>query len=97
MEWNIDDRRWNQRYVGLEAYLIENGEIKGLVKNPVIEVTTQGLFSSVDAVGKELRFDAATCGKGDPMQGVPVWTGGPRYKSKRFNSGDEMNEFTRNT
>jgi TldD protein len=77
MEWNIDDRRWNQRYVGLEAYLIENGEIKGLVKNPVIEVTTQGLFSSVDAVGKELRFDAATCGKGDPMQGVPVWTGGP--------------------
>ena len=40
-------------------------------------MTTQGLFSSVDAVGKELNFDAATCGKGDPMQGVPVWTGGP--------------------
>ncbi|MGC8947890.1 MAG: TldD/PmbA family protein [Thermoprotei archaeon] len=77
MEWNIDDRRWNQRYVGLEAYIIENGEIKGLARNPVIEVTTQGLFSSVDAVGKELNFDAATCGKGDPMQGVPVWTGGP--------------------
>ncbi len=77
MEWNIDDRRWNQRYVGLESYLIENGEIKGLVKNPVIEVTTQGLFSSVDAVGKELRFNAATCGKGDPIQGIPVWTGGP--------------------
>lgn len=77
MEWNIDDRRWHQRYVGLEAYLIENGEIKGFVKNPVIEVTTQGLFSSVDAVGKKLNFSAATCGKGDPMQGVPVWTGGP--------------------
>ena len=24
MEWNIDDIRWGQRYVGLEAYLIEN-------------------------------------------------------------------------
>jgi predicted Zn-dependent protease len=26
MEWNIDDRRYNQRYVGLEAYRIEDGE-----------------------------------------------------------------------
>jgi Predicted Zn-dependent proteases and their inactivated homologs len=28
MEWNIDDRRWNQKYTGLECYLIENGQIK---------------------------------------------------------------------
>jgi TldD protein len=24
-----------------------------------------------------MEFEAATCGKGDPMQGAPVWTGGP--------------------
>src|SRR3989344_2176554 len=24
MEWNIDDKRWQQKYVGNEAYLIEN-------------------------------------------------------------------------
>jgi len=80
MEWNIDDRRFNQRYVGLEAYKIEKGELKERVRNPVLELTTTGLWSSVDAVGKDLEFQAAYCGKGDPMQGIPVWTGGPHIR-----------------
>ena len=80
MEWNIDDRRFNQRYVGLESYKIKNGELKELVKNPALEVTTVGLWSAVDAVGKDLEFQAAYCGKGDPMQGIPVWTGGPSIR-----------------
>jgi len=80
MEWNIDDRRFNQRYVGLEAYKIENGELKERIRNPVLEVTTTGFWSSVDAVGKDLEFQAAYCGKGDPMQGIPVWTGGPHVR-----------------
>ncbi len=77
-EWNIDDRRYHSKYVGLEAYLIENGEIKHLVRRPVFETTTPKLWGSVDAVAKEkyLEFDAATCGKGDPMQGAPVYHGG---------------------
>ena len=77
-EWNIDDRRYHSKYVGLEAYLIENGEIKHLVRRPVVETTTPKLWGSVDAVAKEkhLEFDAATCGKGDPMQGAPVYHGG---------------------
>ena len=76
-EWNICDRRWFQRYGGLEAYYIENGEIKYPVRNPFIEFTTKGFYSKVEAVGKEVEFFAATCGKGNPMQGVPVWAGGP--------------------
>ena len=80
MEWNIDDRRYNQKYVGLEAYKIENGRLTKRIRNPVIEITTPGLWSAVDAVGKDLEFSAATCGKGDPMQGVPVWTGGPHIR-----------------
>ncbi len=76
-EWNIDDIRWNNRYVGLEAYMIEGGEIREAVSAPVIEATTEVIFSSVDAVGKDIVFKAATCGKGQPEQGVPVWTGGP--------------------
>lgn len=77
-EWNIDDRRYHSKYVGLEAYLIENGEIKHLVRRPNIETTTPKLWGSVDAVAKRdlLEFDAATCGKGDPMQGAPVYHGG---------------------
>ncbi|MBP1912993.1 putative Zn-dependent protease [Thermococcus stetteri] len=75
-EWNIDDRRFQQRYIGREAYLIENGEIKHPVRRPVLEITTRGLWSSVDAVGKEVEFYPGTCGKGEPGQGVPVWMGG---------------------
>jgi TldD protein len=87
MEWNIDDRRYNQRYVGLESYLIENCEISSPIRNPVLEITTPSLYGSVDAVGKELEFSAATCGKGDPMQGAPVWTGGPPIRVKQIRLG----------
>jgi TldD protein len=76
-EWNIDDKRFNQRYVGREAYLVENGELKHPIARPVIETTTQKFWTAVDAVSKKVEFDAATCGKGDPSQGVPVYTGGP--------------------
>lgn len=87
MEWNIDDRRFNQKYVGLEAYRIEKGQLKGLLRNPIIEITTTGLWSAVDAVGRDLEFSAASCGKGDPMQGIPVWTGGPHIRLRNVAIG----------
>jgi len=76
-EWNIDDKRLNQRYVGLEAYRVRNGEPKELVKAPVLEITTPALWGSVKGRSRRLEFEAASCGKGDPIQGIPVWTGGP--------------------
>ena len=76
-EWNIDDKRFNQRYVGREGYLIEKGELKGPIARPVIETTTLKFWTAVDAVSRKVEFDAASCGKGDPMQAVPVFTGGP--------------------
>jgi len=87
MEWNIDDKRFNQRYVGLEAYLITNGKIGSLIKRPVIELTTPILWHSIDAVGKDLDFTAGTCGKSEPMQGVPVWFGGPHVRLKNIRLG----------
>ncbi len=87
MEWNIDDKRYNERYVGHEAYLIENGELKGFIRNPTLEVTTPKLYGSVDAVGKEMQFDAGTCGKGDPMQGAPVYEGGPSIRLRKIRLG----------
>jgi len=88
-EWNIDDRRFNQRYIGKEAYLIEKGEIKHLVKNPILEITTPAFWSSVDAVGKAelMEFEAAICGKGDPGQGAPVWHGGPPARLRKIKLG----------
>jgi TldD protein len=82
-EWNIDDKRFNQRYVGKEAYLIENGEMTHPVARPVIETTTPKFWTAIDAVSKKVEFDAATCGKGDPSQGVPCYTGGPCLRLRR--------------
>lgn len=84
MEWNIDDERWSQRYVGLESYLIENGEIRGFVRNPVIEITTKSFYNSVDAADRSLEFHAGTCGKGEPPQGIPVWMGGPNVRLRNI-------------
>jgi TldD protein len=81
-EWNIDDRRFNQRYVGREAYLIKNGELAHPIARPIIETTTKKWWSSVDAISKDVEYEAATCGKGDPMQGMPVYTGGPVIRLK---------------
>ena len=79
-EWNIDDIRFNEKYVGKEAYFITNGDISGRVRRPVIETNTIKFYSSVDAVANDLEFNAGTCGKGDPMQGVDVWMGGPHMR-----------------
>ncbi|HVP22822.1 MAG TPA: TldD/PmbA family protein [Conexivisphaerales archaeon] len=87
MEWNIDDKRLNGRYVGHEAYMIEHGEVKGLVRNPIIEISTPKLWSSVHARGRDMEFGAATCGKGDPSQGAPVWHGGPNFVVKDIKVG----------
>ncbi len=80
MEWNIDDVRWGQRYVGLEAYMIRRGRLAEPVRDVALEVTTKEFYSSIDAVGRDLRFYAGTCGKGEPAQGVPVWFGGPHIR-----------------
>jgi TldD protein len=87
MEWNIDDKRYNQRYIGREAYLIENGEVKGPVKAPILELTTPAFWSAIDAVGNDLGWAAATCGKGEPGQGVPVYTGGPHIRLRNISLG----------
>jgi len=79
-EWNIDDIRFNEKYVGKEAYFIENGDLTGRVKRPIIETNTINFYSSIDAIGSDLQFNAGTCGKGDPEQGVDVWMGGPHMR-----------------
>lgn len=76
-EWNIDDKRFNQKYIGREAYLIEDGELCGMVRDPAIELTTPGFWNAIDAVADNLEFRGGQCGKGDPMQGMNVLMGGP--------------------
>lgn len=77
-EWNIDDRRYQSKYVGFECYEIKDGEVTNtMVRRPVMELTSVGLFSSIDGISNELVFDfPGICGKSDPGQGVPVYAGG---------------------
>ncbi len=79
-EWNIDDRRWKMRFKGKISWLVENGERTKMIRDPVLDITSKGFWSSVVDVANDLSFDAATCGKGDPGQGVPVWHGAPHIK-----------------
>jgi TldD protein len=83
-EWNIDDKRLNQKYVGSEAYLIENGEVTTPVINPTIEINTIKLYASIDNVADNFELHAATCGKGEPMQGIPVTMGGPSIRLRKI-------------
>ncbi len=87
MEWNIDDKRWNQRYVGLEAWKVVNGNLVSLVKRPVLELTTAAFWSAVDAVGKDTGFFPGSCGKNDPMDPTPVWFGGPSMRLRKIRLG----------
>lgn len=87
MEWNIDDKRWNQKYVGSDAYMIRNGSIAEPVKQPALELTTEALYSSIDAVAKTPEYYGGSCGKGEPMQAIPVWMGGPHVRLRNVRLG----------
>jgi TldD protein len=79
-EWNIDDKRYNQKYVSREAYFIHDGELGGPAKRCSLEITTPGFWGAVDAVSKGVKHNAAECGKGDPVQSMAVYTGGPMMR-----------------
>ncbi|MFH1408508.1 MAG: TldD/PmbA family protein [Nanoarchaeota archaeon] len=84
MEWNIDDRRMNQKYVGNESYLIENGRLTNPVLHPVIELSTPTLYGAIDALARDVQHFYGTCGKGEPMQGIPVTLGGPSIRLRNI-------------
>ena len=76
-EWNIDDTRSFSRYQGNVAYIIKNGRIDKPAKNYRLEKGTLEFWHAVRLLGNDFRLYVGTCGKGEPMQGVPVTMGGP--------------------
>lgn len=88
-EWNIDDRRYQSKYVGFECYEIKNGQVtETMVRRPIMELTSIGLFSSIDGVSNKLTLEfPAICGKSDPAQGVPVDAGGTYMRMRDIRLG----------
>jgi predicted Zn-dependent protease len=78
--WSIDDSRVKFQF-GCEAgRVIENGELRGLVKNPNYRGISGEFWRSLHAVGDESTFEVMgepTCGKGEPNQMIHVGHASP--------------------
>ncbi len=78
--WSIDDSR-NKFQFGCElGRLIEDGELRGLVRNPNYRGISANFWRSLDGVGdlasREVR-GVCNCGKGEPNQAVYVGHAAP--------------------
>ena len=78
--WSIDDSR-NKFQFGCElGRVIENGELKGLVRNPNYRGISATFWRSLVAVGNDesLQVQGVTnCGKGEPNQSIYVGHASP--------------------
>jgi predicted Zn-dependent protease len=78
--WSIDDSR-NKFQFGCEiGQLIENGQLKGLVKNPNYRGISASFWRSLSGVGNAETFEALgtpSCGKGEPNQSIRVGHASP--------------------
>ena len=78
--WSIDDSR-NKFQFGCElGRLIEDGELKGLVRNPGYRGVSANFWRSLDGVGGPQTLEVGgvrNCGKGEPNQSVYVGHASP--------------------
>ncbi|MBP7795457.1 MAG: TldD/PmbA family protein [Elusimicrobiales bacterium] len=69
--WSIDQKRLNFQFGCEIGWLIENGKIKKMVKNPVYQGITHKFWGSCDAIANEKYwklYGVSNCGKGQPGQ-----------------------------
>jgi len=78
--WSIDDSR-NKFQFGCEyGQLIENGELKGVIKNPNYRGISANFWRSLKAVGDSSTFEVmgtSYCGKAEPSQVIRVGHASP--------------------
>ena len=68
---SIDDHRLNFQFGAEIAYLIENGRLTRLLKNPTYTGITPDFWASCDAIGDAASwqlYGLTMCGKGEPQQ-----------------------------
>ncbi len=68
---SIDDHRLNFQFGAEIAYLIENGRLTRLLKNPTYTGITPDFWGSCDAIGDAASwqlYGLTMCGKGEPQQ-----------------------------
>src|SRR3954463_3795099 len=78
--WSIDMQRYNFQFTGQRAYAIENGELKGQVRDFAYQATTTDFWGAMEAVGGPQTYElggAMNCGKAQPGQVAAVSHGAP--------------------
>ena len=76
--WSIDDKRLNFQFGTEAGYLVRNGEIVGLVKNPTYTGITYEFWRGCNAIAGKDEWDMQgfpNCGKGEPPQTMHVGHG----------------------
>ena len=85
--WSIDDKRLNFQFGTEIGWLIKNGKIKSLCKNPVYTGITPQFWRSLVKIGNKDEFEMwgiLNCGKGEPGQIMRVGHGSPPCKFKNI-------------
>jgi TldD protein len=78
--WSIDMQRYNFQFTGQRFYLIEDGELKGQLRDVAYQATTTEFWGSMAAVGGPDTWvlgGAFNCGKAQPGQVASVSHGCP--------------------
>jgi TldD protein len=78
--WSIDMQRYNFQFTGQRFYRIEDGELRGQLRDVAYQATTTDFWGSMEAVGGPQTFElggAMNCGKAQPGQVAPVSHGCP--------------------
>ncbi|MBI4162844.1 MAG: TldD/PmbA family protein, partial [Candidatus Aenigmarchaeota archaeon] len=79
---SIDWRRFNFQIAARYGYIIKNGELTDLVRNPSLAGVTPEFLKSINAIGNDLKIKSIpNCGKGDPMQTMYVGNGAPHIRA----------------
>lgn len=69
--WSIDQKRLNFQFGCEIGWLVENGKVTKMVKNPVYQGITPKFWGSCDAIANEKYwklYGVSNCGKGQPTQ-----------------------------
>ena len=88
--WSIDDRRLNFQFGTQAGWLIKNGKLTEMVKNPTYTGITPRFWGSCDAIcgpDEWTLWGVPNCGKGEPMQTGHVGHGAAPARFRKVQVG----------
>jgi len=86
----VDSRAYEWRISAKEAYIVAKGEVKEMLRDIILSGVTPDFLISLDAIGEDLQIAITPdCGKGSPIQMLPVGNGGPTIRGKAYVGGAE--------